>query len=32
MYEKMASQRDTLKRAMQEYEKYLIGTLTKQLN
>eukprot|EP00347_Sterkiella_histriomuscorum_P015980 403354962 len=32
MYEKIAGQRDVLKRAMQEYEKYLIGTITKQIN
>ena len=32
MYDKAAQQRDVMKRALQEYEKYLIGTLTKQLN
>jgi len=32
MYEKTSSQRDTLKRALSEYEKYLLGTLAKSIN
>lgn len=31
MYEKTKVQKESLKNAIQEYEKYLLGTISKQL-